>query len=54
MWLTKPQDNVVSNDPYEQGEYIFWDVNMWAKTKVPSPPTSVAFTDVAAKVFLVI
>jgi len=34
MWLTKPQDSVSRPiDSYEQGEFIFWDVNMWQKTK---------------------
>jgi hypothetical protein len=37
MWLTKPQDATVtrSTDSFEQGEYIFWDVNSWQKIKVP-------------------
>ena len=36
MWLTKPQDSSIgrTGDSFEQGEYIFWDVNMWQKTKV--------------------
>jgi hypothetical protein len=38
MWLTKPQDSGIGRnggDSFEQGEYIFWDVNMWQKSKVP-------------------
>lgn len=53
MWLTKPQDGLVPNDPYEQGEYIFWDVNMWQKTKVYLPNVREFYLPVA-KVFLVI
>ena len=42
MWLTKPQDSVSRpNDSFEQGEFIFWDVNMWQKTKVSNPEKKV-------------
>ena len=38
MWLTKSQDSISRpGESFEQGEFIFWDVNMWQKTKVPSP-----------------
>jgi hypothetical protein len=35
LWLTKPQDATVTrtNESFEQGEFIFWDVNMWQKVK---------------------
>jgi hypothetical protein len=50
MWLTKmPDTNVRASDSYEQGEYIFWDVNMWQKTKVHPHELS---TDVQQKFFL--
>jgi CCR4-NOT transcription complex subunit 2 len=36
LWLTKPQEpaGVRANETFEQGEFIFWDVNMWQKTKL--------------------
>jgi CCR4-NOT transcription complex subunit 2 len=36
MWLTKPTDSVIAqkSDTFEQSDFIFWDVNMWQKTKV--------------------
>jgi len=41
LWLTKPQDAAVvrTNEAFEQGEFIFWDVMMWQKTKVTDPHT---------------
>jgi hypothetical protein len=50
MWLTKmPDANIRASDSYEQGEYIFWDVNMWQKTKVHPHDLS---ADIQQKFFL--
>jgi CCR4-NOT transcription complex subunit 2 len=53
MWLTKTENSVSRpGESFEEGEFIFWDVNMWQKTKVLSPPDKQALnsrTDVCSK-----
>lgn len=35
LWITKPQDgNPIRTNDFENGEFIFWDVNTWQKMKV--------------------
>jgi CCR4-NOT transcription complex subunit 2 len=44
LWLTKPTDSVIAmkSDTYENSDFIFWDVNLWQKTKVRFPKANVS------------